>query len=165
MVKLSSKALFNLIIFVYGVTWCNYFFITNVISDDNLVKRKEHAQEDTNNAPKKRQCRVIIEDKVDYHYEVIESVVLKYPIPLSEISHCDVANQPIIFEFSLYQNRVEPEKLHLTSYAGWFPYYDKYLKGNVKTRYDGTHAYFGDMISYANYSKSEVDAIITVTCD
>ena len=132
MVKLSSKVLVTFIISVYGVTWYNYFSITNVTSDDDLVKREEHAQEDTNNAPKKRKCRVIIEDKVDYHYEVIESVVLKYPIPLSEISDCDVANQPIIFEFSLYQNRVEPEKLHLTHYAGWFPYYDKCLRGEYQ---------------------------------
>ena len=75
---------------------------------------------------------MIIEDKVDYHYEVIEIVILKYPTPLSEISDCDVTNQPIIFEFSSYKNRVEPEKLNLTSYAGWFLYYDKCLRGEYQ---------------------------------
>ena len=54
MVKLSSKVLVTFIISVYGVTWYNYFSITNVTSDDDLVKREEHAQEDTNNAPKKK---------------------------------------------------------------------------------------------------------------
>jgi hypothetical protein len=51
MVKLSSKVLVTFIISVYGVTWYNYFSITNVTSDDDLVKREEHAQEDTKRLP------------------------------------------------------------------------------------------------------------------
>ena len=84
---------------------------------------------------------------------------------------CDYINQPINFEFSLYQNRLDSTSkisLKKTSFWGWFQYYDKYLKGKVMSRFDdrySSQAYFGEMISYSDYDKSVIDAIITPTCD
>eukprot|EP00551_Chaetoceros_affinis_P011827 CAMPEP_0203675868 /NCGR_PEP_ID=MMETSP0090-20130426/22485_1 /ASSEMBLY_ACC=CAM_ASM_001088 /TAXON_ID=426623 /ORGANISM="Chaetoceros affinis, Strain CCMP159" /LENGTH=459 /DNA_ID=CAMNT_0050542215 /DNA_START=107 /DNA_END=1486 /DNA_ORIENTATION=+ len=113
----------------------------------------------------KRQCRVIIEDKVDYHFEVIESIIKRYPLPIHKFDGCDYQNQPIHFQFSLYQNRVDVDKLNQTMYWKWYQYYDKYLKGTKVDRFDGSVAYIGEMITYGQYLDSALDAIIGVTCD
>ncbi len=114
-----------------------------------------------------RQCRVIIEDKVDFHFEVIESVIKKYPLPLHKLQFdsCDHKNQPIHFQFSLFQNRVDKDKLNRTMYWSWYQYYSKYLRGKIVHRFDGSTAYIGEMINYEQYNDSKIDAIIGVTCD
>jgi len=135
--------------------------------DNTISTRKNNTKiivvKETKGHGSERQCRVIIEDKVDYHFEVIESVVKRYPLPIDDFD-CDIT-QPINFQFSLYQNRVEENKVKKTAYWEWLQYYEKYLKGRDIERVDGSVAHFGEMISYAQYFDSKVDAIVGVTCD
>ena len=144
---------------------------TAVSSSSEAAAAATTATDNTTRIPTKsspqsqnRQCRVIIEDKVDFHFEVIESIVKRYPLPLHKFD-CDHENQPIHVQFSLYHNRVEADQLNKTMYWTWYQYYDKYLKGKIIDRFDGSNAHIGEMITYSQYSDSMIDAIIVVTCD
>lgn len=123
----------------------------------------------------RRTCRVIIENKFDYHHEVIESAVSQFPLPW-EIMNCN-SNNPIIYDFSLLQNRWSvgigggiggiPTKkanhLNETEFWGWKTYFEEHLQGKTFKRKDGHLVYYNSLISYDQYEGA--DAIIGLTCN
>ena len=48
-------------------------------------------------------CRVALENKMDYHYEVIESTILRFPLPWKKLG-CNPNIQPIQFDVALAEN-------------------------------------------------------------
>ena len=62
-------------------------------------------------AQKQRPCRVILENAIDYHHEVIESVVRRFPLPWHTFN-C-TTSKPIIYDFALFQNRF-PDRILFT---------------------------------------------------
>ena len=53
-------------------------------------------------AQKLRPCRVILENAIDYHHEVIESVVRRFPLPWHTFN-CTTSKPIIIYDFALFQ--------------------------------------------------------------
>lgn len=86
-------------------------------------------------------CRVLIVQKlVDYHYEVLESVAMRYPLPWHNLRH-DCSNSgltesdPIIIDFVLCFGW----KMHVPGFNrlegwGWKRYFERYLKGRIRKR-------------------------------
>lgn len=126
-----------------------------------------------------RACHVIILNNVDFHYEVIESTVLRFPLPFHEFN-CSVTKFPIIYDFSLYDNRfhlkigglaspfsLKAKFLNQTEFWGWKKYFDRNLKGQTFPKNDKykSKALFRNLINYEEKSYPEVDAVIDVTCD
>lgn len=146
---------------------------------------------ESSRTPMERPCRVIIENPIDYHHEVIESVVNRYPLPWHKFN-CSI-NYPIIYDFSLFQNRFpnrvpfyigkKPKYLNQTEFWGWKVYFEKNLQYRNITRSErwwssengvesssgsggGTVAYYRNLISNEEYKNGfmEADAIIDVSC-
>ena len=130
----------------------------------------------------RRPCRVLVQNKVDFHHEVIESTVLRFPLPWHEFN-C-TTSKSVIYDFALYQNRfhlnvpVEKSSLsrkakHLneTEFWGWKAYFEKSLQYRTFDRKDGsavpTKAYFNDLVLFKELklNKSKHDAFIDVSCD
>ena len=102
-------------------------------------------------------CTVAIENKADYHYEVIESTILRYPLPWSDLN-CST-EQPIVFDVALAETHTFAHEK-----AGWIDYFEKNLKGTLRNRTDGTIIKFGSIVSYMDYPHS-YSALIGVSCD
>ncbi|KAL7463720.1 hypothetical protein ACHAXS_004078 [Conticribra weissflogii] len=106
-----------------------------------------------------RACTVAVENKADYHYEVIESTIMRYPLPWHE---WNCSKHLAIFDVALTQhdgwarNELEP----------WKFYFEKYLSGKTRERTigDGAVVRFGTIQNYQNYSH-RYDAYIGVSCD
>jgi hypothetical protein len=134
-----------------------------------------------------RPCRVIIENPIDYHHEVIESVVNRYPLPWHKFN-CST-KYPIIYDFSLFQNRFpdripfyigkRPKHLNQTEFWGWKTYFENNLQYRNITRRERegagmggigsttTVAYYRHFVSNDEYSRGfgkEADAVIDVSC-
>ena len=56
----------------------------------------------------RRPCRVIVENKPDFHHEILESVVKRFPLPWQEFN-CSI-EKPIIYNFALHDNRFAPSR-------------------------------------------------------
>jgi len=124
-----------------------------------------------------RACRVVIENNVDYHHELIESAVLRFPLPWDEFN-CS-KTKPIIYDFSLFQNRwpnkihewirtiPKPNHLNETEFWSWKTYFEENLQGKSFQRTDGRLAYYKSLVSYSEYKNSAngpLDALIGLTC-
>lgn len=131
----------------------------------------------------KRPCRVIIENAIDYHHEIIESVVKRFPLPWHDFN-CST-EFPVIYDFSLFQNRYpdrvpfyigkKPNHLNETEFWGWKTYFEQNLQNQIITRAtkDGTLAYYhkflddeeyNEIILKQNTKAHDVDAIIDISC-
>jgi hypothetical protein len=131
-----------------------------------------------------RPCRVIIENPIDYHHEVIESVVNRYPLPWHKFN-CSSTKYPIIYDFSLFQNRFpdripfyigkKPKHLNQTEFWGWKNYFEQNLQYRNITRSERksgnttitTVAYYRNLVSNDEYRRPgimEADAVIDVSC-
>lgn len=132
------------------------------------------------NTTSKRACRVIIENQYDFHHEILESVVLRYPLPWHKFN-CSTS-KPIIFDFALFQNTFHlrlsktltaisktARYLNETEFWGWKIYFEQALQHKVFDRNDGsniqTKAYFNNLVSYEELNDSPIDAVIDATCD
>ena len=138
-------------------------------------------------ATSNRACRVILENTIDYHHEVIESVVRYYPLPW-ETFNCTIS-KPIIFDFALFENQFphnikfsigrRPKHLNETEFWGWKAYFESNLQGKVVPRFEPrkgvsteisstkTRALFNNLVSTSQYDESPdgpADAIIDVSC-
>jgi hypothetical protein len=109
-------------------------------------------------------CRVALVNKADYHYEIIESTILQFPLPWEKLG-CNVTTignkKPIIaFDVALAEHhKIGNEK------EGWIDYFTTSLKGRVTNRTDGlVRAQFGEIFSYMNFTQS-YSAVIGVSCD
>ena len=124
-----------------------------------------------------RACRVVIENNVDYHHELIESAVLRFPLPWDEFN-CS-KTRPVIYDFSLFQNRwpnkihewirtiPKPNHLNETEFWSWKTYFEEKLQGKSFQRTDGRLAYYNSLVSYDEYQTSTngpLDALIGLTC-
>ena len=124
-------------------------------------------------------CRVRIQNKADWHHEVLESIALRFELPWHQFN-CDI-RKPIIFDFALFQNTFDnnPRGLHIpgkkspkflneTEYWSWKSYFEKNLQFKSFDRLDGTKtkAYFNDLVLYSDDDpKDPYDALIETTCE
>lgn len=125
----------------------------------------------------KRACHVVIINAPDFHYEVIESTVLRYPLPFHKFN-C-TTSKPIIFDFLLYNNWfgkdgditagvIKPKYLNESEFWSWNTYFESYLQHNIFDRIDGTKALIHRVLKYSDVDKNktdEVDARIDVSCE
>lgn len=123
--------------------------------------------------PEKQQpvCRVALKNNIDFHYEIIESTILRYPLPW-EVLGCKFATttsankKPIVvFDVALSQ-----PVGHRKEKQGWQDYFEHHLKGTVRDRSDGiVQAQFGEIIadyqSVDAMDSSYYSAVIGVSCD
>lgn len=99
-------------------------------------------------AQKQRPCRVILENAIDYHHEVIESVVRRFPLPWHTFN-C-TTSKPIIYDFALFQNRFpdrilftigeKPNHLNQTEFWGWKQYFEHSLQHTTVNRLENVYA-------------------------
>ena len=121
-----------------------------------VVNSGNNLMENSNKMPP---CSVFVQNSKDYHYEVIESTILKYPLPWNKLD-CDTSN-PVVFDVGLVmhgQHRYSGEL------KGWMQYFNTHLQGQVMNRFDGVQVRFGSIFDYQNYTKVPA-ARIGVSCD
>lgn len=143
--------------------------------DDEVAKQEKLVN---NGKDHHRPCRVIIENKVDFHHEILESIVLQYPLPWGNYN-CS-SSKPIVYDFALFDNRFPngmitcpekkcPKHLNETEFVGWKRYFEGYLQNNTFVRkVDGRKVYYNKLITYDEYESSPFgppDAVIDATCD
>ena len=122
-------------------------------------------------------CHVVIENKADYHHEIIESAVLSYPhtTPHLDTKNCS-KTKPVIYDFALLNARFGKHDyadlaeshykfINETEFWTWKLYMDRRLKGHTFERDDGSLMVYGDFIGYEDYDKQRVDMVLDVTCD
>jgi hypothetical protein len=126
-------------------------------------------------------CRVVIESRLDFHYEVLESMAMQYPLPWHRLdcgirqtanatvdtdantSSETLINQQgvIVFDFALTLNRL---LIAPGEYESWSDYYINHLAGTFHTRTDGLHIQFGDLVRLNNYTHTYA-AHVEASCD
>jgi hypothetical protein len=107
---------FSLILFAYQSLSYEMASVDNedkTMKNDMVINKIQanhgHAEEhpgysrDAQKSQLLRPCRVILENAIDYHHEVIESVVRRFPLPWHTFN-C-TTSKPIIYDFALFQNR------------------------------------------------------------
>ena len=99
-------------------------------------------------------CRIAVQNKADYHYEILESLAVRYPLP--------PCGDQVIVDFALTQQHTFPQAAG--EREGWERYFETHLRGTQRVRDDGTPLIFGDLVDYTNY-RHEYDAVIEATCD
>jgi hypothetical protein len=171
----------------------------NINTSSNIHNEQETllVTGDTNNSIARinsnRSCRVIIVNTIDYHHEIIESVVNRFPLPWHTFN-CST-KLPIIYDFSLFQNRFPdripfyigevPKYLNETEFWGWKDYFEKHLQYRKipRSTNDGTVAFYRNLVpsseehgnhedgstrrmeNNATVSTSKVDAVIDISCE
>ena len=122
-------------------------------------------------------CTVRIENKADWHHEVLESIALRFELPRQ--FNCDI-RKPVIFDFALFPNafynnvsglhihggKKKLKFLNETEYWSWKSYFEKNLQFKLFDRLDGTKtkAYFNNLVLYFK-EEEPYDAKIDATCD
>ena len=115
-------------------------FLREVFKVSVIYLRDTSAQDTAGWIPDlRRSCRVIIENKVDFHHEILESAVLRFPLPFHKFN-CS-SSKPVIYDFALYQNRFhlkipglfgsgakDAKFLNETEFWGWKTYFEKNLQ-------------------------------------
>mmetsp|Transcript_6752 Transcript_6752/g.12703 ORF Transcript_6752/g.12703 Transcript_6752/m.12703 type:complete len:206 (-) Transcript_6752:733-1350(-) len=129
----------------------------NGVPSRNILNIATPTSMSTTIASEERSCRVIIVNTIDYHHEVIESVVNRFPLPWDTFN-CST-KLPIIYDFCLFQDSFPdrapfhigdmPKHLNMTEFWGWKDYFEKFLQYRNITRSinDGTVAYSRDFVS------------------
>lgn len=138
----------------------NYFVVHKL---SITIQSAVHARDETSSSssqitPEQRPCSVAIENTADGHYELIESTILRYPLPWSQLN-CSTKNT-VVFDVALFEH----SGVYTGEKSGWERYFRQRLQHQNATRIDGIQARFGELVHYTNYSKI-YDAIIGVSCD
>lgn len=132
---------------------------------DDLYKKENNTNHHLNHPParNKHPCRIIIENGVDFHHEIIESVVNRYPLPWNTFN-C-TTELPIVYDFLFLtqnewkvhdhesnqgENTMSRESMmkskpwNETEVKGWKSYFEKNLQYRTFARSidDGTVAYY-----------------------
>lgn len=157
----------------------NVTSITSSSNNDSSSKRNQKIKrEEIVGGDDRRACRVIIENKVDFHHEILESIVLRYPLPWDKYN-CS-STKPVMFDFALFDNRFPngmitcpekkcPKHLNETEFVGWKRYFEISLQNRTFDRFvDGRTVQYHKLIRYAEYENSPLgppDAVIDATCD
>lgn len=136
-----------------------------------MIKKDQHFFND-------RPCRVLIMNKVDFHHELIESAVLRFPLPFHTFN-CSVKKYPVVYDFALYQSRFQlkisgaktslsrkAKFLNQTEFWGWKKYFDTNLQGKVIQKNDvyRSRALFNKLVTFEEMDYV-ADATIDITCD
>jgi len=124
----------------------------------------------------RRACNVRIENKFDFHHEVLESMVLRFPLPWHKFN-CSTS-KPINYYFALYQNRFHlnirfakmgsgaenARYLNETEFWTWKKYFESDLQNKTFNRLDGSNtlAHFNKLVTYEEPIK--YDANIDAGC-
>lgn len=104
-------------------------------------------------------CVIVVENKVDFHYEILESVVLQYPLPWQELG-CSTSD-PVVFDVALTTTLGSDFDGEGES---WISYFEESLGGRIRTRTDGVVVRFGSLVDYTDYTK-EYHAVVDASCD
>ncbi|CAB9509807.1 Methyltransferase-like protein 24 [Seminavis robusta] len=119
-------------------------------------------------------CRVLVANHPDYHYELLESVVLKYPLPWDDMP-CDFTKSNVVV-FDIAMTLHAEKAKELPTYKA---YYYSYLQGvprrrmvaeskrnTTNTKYENVMAIIGDVGSPWEMEKYEgiYAAQIAVSC-
>ena len=120
-------------------------------------------------------CRVVVENKADYHHEIIESAIHSYPLttPHLDSKNCS-KTKPVIYDFALLNARfgkhsystlaaISHKSINDTEFWSWKGYLDRKLKGRTFERDDGRLFEYGEFIQYDDYGRA--DMIIDITCE
>jgi len=128
---------------------------TQSTANDNSESREEDIKK-----PELPPCRVLIHNQQDWHYEIFESTMMRYPVPWDELN-CDSTSQPIIFDLAHAQTSWFANELD-----GWLEYHRNYLKGTIRTRLDGKQMQFGETFTVKEERERGVQysAIIRASC-
>jgi hypothetical protein len=107
-------------------------------------------------------CRIYIENEPSFHFETLESVALRYPLPWESLN-CSITNTVVTVDYGISSNKNRKEVKY------WRMYFDGELQGSVRTREsDGVRIKFGMARPYLKYSpqeKAAYHAIIGATCN
>ena len=141
-----------------------------MIADPN--ERRESIKDDG-----LRPCRVVLENKADYHHEIIESAVHSYPLttPHLDTKNCS-KTKPVIYDFALLNARFGKHlyssipgsvinSINDTEFWSWKGYFDRKLKSQILERDDGRLIEYGEFMQYDDYNNRRVDMVIDITCD
>ena len=95
-----------------------------------------------------------------YHYEVIESTIMQYPLPWEKFN---CSKQHTIVDVAL--SEIEG-RFSMNERESWQNYFETHLAGTQRPRTigDGAVMHFGSIQKYSNYSRV-YDAYIGVSCD
>jgi iron only hydrogenase large subunit-like protein len=80
-----------------------------IISEANSIQQKDRNQ----NAPaivvtsSTPTCRVAIENKMDFHYETLESIAMRYPLPFERLPGCSQGNDTVVIFVFPYRCRAQ----------------------------------------------------------
>jgi hypothetical protein len=113
------------------------------------------------NMPSSHVCRVVIENKVDFHYETLESIALRYPLP--RLTTCPQGNNDtvIVFDFAL---ALQSSRIAVGERQGWERYFYEHLSQQKRQRIDGRWIQYGALVNMSHYTYS-YDAYIGASCD
>ena len=105
-------------------------------------------------------CRVLVLNRPDFHYELIESVILKYPLPWGNLTKCDFSKtNKVIFNTALAKEPWMSGELD-----GYKDYYRTYLQGTKRRRLvDNVTAIIAELVSWEALDE-DFAARIDVSC-
>jgi hypothetical protein len=107
-------------------------------------------------------CRIVVENKEDFHYETLESIALLYPLPWEQFPECATSGQAlIVVDFSMAQ---DSDKIAKGEKESWMNYFQTYLAKEIRQRSDGRWIQFGDIVDYNHYPHA-YSAYIGASCD
>jgi hypothetical protein len=128
--------------------------VTNLL--DSLTASLSMLPQDKKRIP----CQVVIQNKLDQSYDILESVALEFQLPWEsmECNHFD----PVVVNFALSHQQNPNYPLEK---EGWKRYFFTKLQGSTRQRSDNVTIVYGDLVNEeTNYAK-EYDAIIEANCD
>jgi hypothetical protein len=110
-------------------------------------------------------CRVVVENQFDFHYEIIESTAMLFPLPWNDMN-CTL---PAIVDVALpklIEGAKDQKHRRLSGeLPGYESYYLKQVQGSVVTRPgDNVDIQFGSLVDYENKTVS-YHASIDTSCE
>ncbi|KAL7425743.1 hypothetical protein ACHAXM_000150, partial [Skeletonema potamos] len=141
------------------VIFTAFRFMNEVIITNNNDLYRIRITTEKKSEEKIRPCYITVENKADYHYEIIESAIMQFPLPWDTFN-CSkedtIADVALTKHHRFAKNELEP----------WQKYFETHLAGTTqpRTNGDGAVIHFGSIQNYMNYSHS-YDAYIGASCD
>lgn len=134
--------------------------IMPLLHDSKDELRAEESSANHNNNTTLRPCYIAVENKADYHYEVIESTIMQYPLPWDKFN---CSKQHAIVDVALSEHG---RRFSMNERESWQHYFESHLAGTKRPRTigDGAVMQFGSIQKFSNYPRV-YDAYIGVSCD
>jgi len=141
------------------VIFTAFRFMNEVIITNNNDLYRIRITTEKKSEEKIRPCYITVENKADYHYEIIESAIMQFPLPWDTFN---CSKEDTIADVALTKHHhFAKNELEL-----WQKYFETHLAGTTqpRTNGDGAVIHFGSIQNYMNYSHS-YDAYIGASCD